>query len=426
MRKLSLLVVAAFLMMALAPCAMAEDVTTLRFMEVLASNIRSEWMEEKIAVFEAENPNIKIEREVVPWEQAHDRLVIMTAAGELPDVLETSDNWMAEFAAAGAYENLEPYFAAWEHKDDVAELAIDLGRMYEDTLYSIPYGLYIVAMMYRTDWLAEAGIEVPKTITEYYDAIAAVTNTEEGRYGYAFRGGAGCWGVLSMLLLGETATGDYFEADGVTCTLRRPEAARALQNFGDLYFNGCVPKDSLNWGYAETVDAFTSGVAAFLIQDTEVIDVALEKLGEEKFTTAMAPAGSDGNTYLIGGQAGLSISAFSGHKDEAWAFVSYMLQPAVNAEWGKTSWLIPSNKESLENPAFAEGLMAPVGEALLSDNVLLYSHPSYLPEWGEFYSNVSVEELQGFLLGEQTAEETLANISDYLETAQASYLAANE
>lgn len=422
MRKLAVILSLALLLTALVPTALADDITTIRFMEVLVTPARNEWMEAKIADFEKINPTIKIEREIVPWEQAHDRLVIMTAAGEMPDVLETSDNWMAEFAAAGAYENLEPYFETWEYREDMADIALGLGRLYENTLYTMPYGLYIVNMMYRSDWLEEAGIEPPATIAEYYDAIARVTDKDANRYGYAFRGGPGCWGLLSMLLMGEMGTGEYFEEDGITSTLRRPEAAQALQNFGDVYFEGYAPKDSLNWGYAETVDAFTSGVAAFLIQDTEVIDVALSKLSEDQFTTAMAPAGNDGKTYLIGGQAGLSIAATSSNKDAAWTFISYMLQPEINAEWAEASWLIPSNKASLENPTFAQGLMAPVGEALTSDTVVLYSHPSYLPEWGEFYASVSVNELQGFLLGDLTAEETLSNLADFLEEAQARYL----
>lgn len=393
----------------------------ITFMEVMSSTARTEWLDQVIPAFEEEY-NIKVNRELVPWEQAHDRLVTLAAAGNLPDVLETSSNWLSEFAAAGAYEDMQPYFDQWEHKDQIADIALRLGKSYEDTLYEMPYGLYIVTMMYRKDWLEEAGIPVPKTITEYYDAMAKVTDASQNRYGYALRGGMGNWGLLSCLLLGEMGTGDYFEEDGVTCTLRRPEAVEALEHFGNAYFNGYAPKDALNWGYAETVDSFTSGVTAFLVQDTEVIGVCQEKLGEDKFATAMAPAGSDGKTYLMAGHIGLSIAKNSKQKDAAWQFIQYMVSPDINAQWAENSWLVPTNKEALENPTFAEGMMAPVGQALVDPNVVLYNHPDYLPEWGEFYNTISVNELQSYLLGEQTAKETLDNISEYLETAQANYL----
>lgn len=423
MKKLALILALTLLTSVLAPAAVADQTVTISFMEVMPSDARNAWMEEKIAAFEAEHPNIKIQREIVPWEQAHDKLVTLAAAKKLPDVLETSDNWLSEFAAAGAYLSLEDYFANWEHKDQIAELCVDLGRMYEGTLYDIPYGLYVCTMLYRADWLAEKGIAVPKTITEYYQAMADVTDAAQNRYGYAFRGGAGCWGILSILLLGELSSDSYFEEDGQTCVFRRPEAVEALQHFGNVYFNGYAPKDALNWGYAETVDAFTSGVAAFLVQDTEVIGIALDKLSREQLGTAVPPAGSDGRTYLIGGQMGLSIAANSEHPDEAWAFLSYMLKPDVNAEWCQTSWIVPSNKDALENPSFADNLMAPVAQAVAGDGVVLYSHPSYLPEWGEFYASVAVDEIQGFLLDDQTAQETMNNISDYLEKAQMAYLA---
>ena len=400
----------------------ADEIVNITFMEVLENQARTEWLDGVIADFESQHPNIKVNREAIPWEQAHDRLVTQVAAKAVPDVLETPANWLSEFAATGAYENLQPYFDTWEYNTEIADIALSLGKSYDDTLYELPYGLYLVVMMYRSDWLAENNIPVPTTIEEYYQAIADVTDTSQNRYGYAFRGGAGCWGLLSTLLLGEMGTGRYFEDDNATSIFRRPEAVTALENFGNLYFNGYAPQDALNWGYAETVDSFTSGVTGFLVQDTEVIGVCLDKLGEDKFNTAMAPAGSDGNTYLIAGHVGLSISSYSEHKDEAWELITYLMSPEVNAAWAETSWLVPSNKDALNDPTFAEGLMAPVGTALTDPNVVLYSHPDYLPEWGEFYEKFSVNELQAYLLEEQTAAETLSNIAGYLEEAQAKYL----
>ena len=424
MRRLALFLAVALLLGVFPTFAFAEEPVNIRFMEVLSSDARSAWMDQKIAAFEAANPNIKVTREIVPWEQAHDKLVTLKAANQLPDVLETSDNWMSEFAASGAYLSLEDYYSKWEYKDQIADMCLKLGRMYEGTLYDIPYGLYICTLLYRADWLKEKGIEPPTTIDAYYKAMADVTDKAQNRYGYAFRGGPGCWGLLSMLILGETGVGSYFEEDGKTSVFRRPEAVAALQHFGDVYFNGYAPADALNWGYAETVDAFTSGLSCFLVQDTEVIGIALDKLSRDQLGTAMVPAGKDGKTYLIGGQAGLSIAANTEHPDEAWAFLSYMLSPDVNAEWAEIGWIVPSNKQALENPAFKDSYMTPVSNAIVSPDVVLYSHPSYLPEWGEFYASVAVDEIQGFLLKDQTAEETMSNVADYLEKAQASYLAS--
>lgn len=415
---------------ALSGCSMGTESTsksktpvTINFMEILASPSRTAWLDTTVTEFEKANEGIKVERMVVPWEQAHDKIVTLIASKTLPDVLETGANMLAEFAAAGAYEDMQPYFDKWDGKDGMADISMKLGKSYDNKLYEMPYGLYIVNMMYRKDWLEAANVEVPKTISEYYMAMEKLTDKEKGQYGYAFRGGAGCWGLLSTLLLGEMGTGEYFEADKKTCTFRQDAAATALENFGNAYSSGYAPKDSLNWGYAETVDSFTAGVTGFLIQDTEVIGVCLDKLTDTQFATAMAPAGKDGKTYLIAGHGGFSISSFSKNKDQAWDFIKYMVSPEINAQWAQNAWIIPSNKKSLENPVFATGLMAPVGAALTDPNVVLYAHPDYLPEWGEFYSKFSVDELQAFLLNEQTAKETMSNVSDYLEAAQAKFLA---
>ena len=44
---------------------------TIRFMDNMASETRDRAYEEIIANFEAENPDIKIEYETVPWDQSH-------------------------------------------------------------------------------------------------------------------------------------------------------------------------------------------------------------------------------------------------------------------------------------------------------------------------------------------------------------------
>ena len=46
----------------------------------------------------------------------------------------------------------------------------------------------------------------------------------------------------------------------------------------------------------------------------------------------------------------------------------------------------------------------------------------YFPELGEFMETFYDAEVQKYLLGQQTAEESIKNISDYLTTAQQKYM----
>ena len=51
--------------------------------------------------------------------------------------------------------------------------------------YGIPYYSHAQVMWYRTDLLEQAGLEVPTTWDELYDAAVALTNPDEGLYGCA-------------------------------------------------------------------------------------------------------------------------------------------------------------------------------------------------------------------------------------------------
>ena len=68
---------------------------------------------EAIASFEAANPDIKVNMEIVPWAEQQQRLVTALTTGGLPDVSMLGNNVVAQFQAAGALAPLDEYFAAY-------------------------------------------------------------------------------------------------------------------------------------------------------------------------------------------------------------------------------------------------------------------------------------------------------------------------
>ena len=179
--------------MAFSGCSKSTDskVTTIQFMETLTSAPRTKFVKELIADFELKNKDVKIELISEPWEQAHDKIITMSAANQLPDVIEMGANWVSEVGATGKLEDLGPYLDKWDQKGTLTETSLKLGKAYKDTLYVIPHSLYFQAMYYRNDWLKAAGIEVPKTTEDFFNTATKMTDATKNKYGYSFRGGAG-------------------------------------------------------------------------------------------------------------------------------------------------------------------------------------------------------------------------------------------
>ena len=135
--------------------------TTLKLVEVITSPQRTETLKGIVGQFEAANPGVKVEIISLPWGQAFEKFATMVSAGEMPDVVEMPDTWLALYANNGLLESLEPYLAKWEHTAELTDRALEFGRDVNDTAYMLPYGFYLRAMFYNKKLFKEAGVDEP-------------------------------------------------------------------------------------------------------------------------------------------------------------------------------------------------------------------------------------------------------------------------
>src|SRR3954449_4973512 len=87
--------------------------TTLQLTEVITSPQRTELLKGMIAKFEAANPGMKVEVTSLPWGQAFEKLATMVQGGQIPDVVEMPDRWLALYANNGQLESLKPWMDQW-------------------------------------------------------------------------------------------------------------------------------------------------------------------------------------------------------------------------------------------------------------------------------------------------------------------------
>lgn len=397
---------------------------SIKFMETLTSPDRTEYVKSLIKDFESKNPNIKVELVSVPWEQAHDKIMTQIATNQAPDVVEMAQNWLAEMTATGKVENLQPYFDKWEEKNEITTSSLELVSSDKKGLYVLPYGLFIRGMFYREDFLKEKNIQVPKTYDELFKVSEQITDASKNRYGYSFRGGKGAWTQLINTIMTEVGTANYFDKDG-KCVLRDPKAIEAFKKYADLY-KKAAPKDALNWGYNEKVNAFTSGITGFLMQDSEVIASCEKTMKAGTWATAPLPVGPDGKRYLNSGYIGFSMFTTSKNKEASWKLISYLMSSKINTEWNKKTNTMPVMKAAIKDEFFSKGYMKAWADTAADSNTVFYVHPDYLPEWGPFFAKDSVTELQNYLLGKQSAEDTMNKWADILEKAYKTFKEKNK
>ncbi len=401
----------------------AQAQTTLQLVEVITSPQRTEVVQSMVDSFEAANPGIEVEITSLPWGQAFEKLATMVQGGQIPDVVEMPERWMALYANNGQLEDLAPYMADWPEAANLTPRAVEFGSYVDNTPYMIPYGFYLRAMFYNKKLFEQAGLDgPPETLDDFMAASKAVSELP-GKTGYCLRGGPGGTNGYIMTMATMMGNDDYFDADG-NSTLNSPDAIKGLQFLVDMYQNGYVPKDSVNWGFNEIVAGFYSGTCAMLDQDPDALIAIKERMPAEDFAVAPMPLGPYGNAFPTIGYAGWSMFSAAEDKDAAWKLIAHLSSPESNLEWAKFVGVIPIYKGAEQDPAFQGEQFAGWFTELNDERWQPTAMPTYLEEFGYFADVMVVQSGQEALLGERSAEDVANEWAEYLTAAQQKWLAA--
>lgn len=396
--------------------------TTLKLVEVITSPERTETLKGIVKTFEEANPGTTVEIISLPWGEAFEKFATMYSAGEIPDVMEMPDTWLALYGKNGALESLDPWLKDWEHTADLSDRALEFGRQVDGNTYMLPYGFYLRAMFYNKKLLAEAGVAAPpKTLDEFMEASKKVSALP-GKYGYCLRGGPG--GLNGWMMFGASMAGSdqFFKEDG-TSNFTEPGWVKGFTFLIDLYKNGYAPKDSVNWGFNDIVAGFYSGTCAFLDQDPDALIAIAERMPAEDYGVTTMPKGPDGKTFPTIGFAGWSMFANSANKDLAWKLIATLEGPEGNVAWNKRTGALPALTSASKDPFFATPQFEGWFNELADPDAKPLSMPTYLEEFAFFKDSLVIKTSQQALLGEITPEDLAKQWADYMTAAQQKYLA---
>lgn len=396
----------------------------LRLGEVQSSPERTELLEELIAEFEAEHPNVEVEIITVPWGQSFQKLLTMVQAGQAPDVVELPARWLALYANAGWLTDLSPYIENWEEADGLSERTWEVARIYNDTPYFVPYGFGLRALYYNTELFEQAGLEgPPQSMEEFGEYARILTELGPNTYGYCLRGGSGSFDSVMMFMSAFMDSADWFNQEGVS-TFDSPGAIQGIQFLVDLYQNGYAPPDSVNWGFNEVVSGFYSGTCAMLDQDPDTLNPVNEHMDSEDFAVAPMPLGPGGRAFPKLGIAGWAILEDSEQQDAAWELVSFLASPEVSTRWDRRIGRLPTAKAAAESEFFQqyEGWLRELNEP----EYVLQLYPFQIPELGVFFDEFATPGYQNALLGDRSAADVAESWAEFMTAAYQDWLADQE
>jgi N,N'-diacetylchitobiose transport system substrate-binding protein len=149
--------------------------------------------------FEADHPGVDLQFERQQWDGIVERLTTALSSDDSPDVVELGNTQAQTFEAAGALLDLTDARDRLGG-DDLLQSLVESGT-YDDRFYGVPYYAGARIVVYRTDLLAAAGLEVPTTIEEFVEAGIALraANAATPNFSGIYFPGRNWHGMLSFV-----------------------------------------------------------------------------------------------------------------------------------------------------------------------------------------------------------------------------------
>jgi multiple sugar transport system substrate-binding protein len=406
----------------------------------------------------------KINVIIVPFSDLYQKILTdMATETNSFDAFVFAPQWMVDYIVPGYLEDLTDRIAndpaiEWE---DVAPFFRDFSATYGGRIYSIPLDGDFHMVYYRTDLLDEAGLEPPRTWDDYLEIAASFHGKDlngdgDPDYGSCIskaRAQQSYWWITSMaapfIQSQGTAQGTFFDTETMEPLVNNEAFAAALDIFDATTQYG--PPDELNLNVGDTRSLFTAGRCALSLDwgdiGTLAIDpatsVVQDKTGAvitpgstqvlDWETGALVPCDETTCPYAIDGVNHAPFASFGGWsgginaaadpqvKDAAYAFFSYMAQPAQANEdvtIGASGYNPYRTSQFLNRQAWVEAGMSPQGASvylgaieasLANPNMVLDLR---IPQNQRYQQVVLDTALSQFAAGELTREETMQQIYD--------------
>lgn len=365
-----------------------EDV--LEFWMNEASQTTSDVVDAIIADFNEQYPNVKVNVTYLSREQWQKNYTLGAVSGELPDIGWVDGPETAGWIQMGILQDITDEFAAWEESSHYLAGPLK-GCIWEDRQYAIPTNSNCLALWYDKDMLDAAGVEVPTTWDELVVAAEKLTTDNVKGFAMCLRNDEqGTFQVLPYVI---SAGGSF---DNLDC----PETVKAISAITEMYQNGYMSADCVNWGQSEIASQFAAGNVAMC--EAGPWSIGTVDNPDKNWGVAVLPKFEE-YASCLGGE---NIAIFKGaDKELCWDFLTNWCSGQNCADYNIAQGRFMPRDDSSEYSTFwnDDALLAAYNEQMK------YAMPrGPHPRWSE-YSFVFSAAVQEAATGVKTPEQAMAD-----------------
>ena len=369
-------------------------------------------MDELADDFNASQDRYRVETLSVPDFQ---KITVAISSGDGPDLTDSWNSYVTQFADMGAMEPLDSYIEADGYDlSDFNQAALDACR-YNGKQYAMPCNMNLVALYYNKELLSAAGYDTPPaTYSEMIEIARATTALNED--GTLATLGFPAWPLNNyrdnMLY---AFGGNWIDAETLQPSADAPGNLLMLQAFYDYVSEFGANNVSVFTSSGKTnapTDPFLSGKQALRI-DGPWTSGYFEPLGLDVDWGITYLPTPDDQPELKGRQpiscSTLYIPSTAKCKQGAWEFMKYLLSDEGQTRLFISNQNLPARMSLYQSEAYRSSLSVADFFAEMAANENLVGMPNYT-ESTEYTTAIN-EEIELCFNLEQTPEKTIENIA---------------
>ena len=350
--------------------------------------------------FEAENPGIKLNLDVVSWNDVYTEVSTRISNNNAPDILNI--DVFANYAADGLLLPVSDYCPEELFNDFfpsfIAQSVID------DTVWAVPDLASARALYVNRDILDEVGIDVPTTWAELEDACQAILDFYEGDV-YP-------WGIDMTTDEGQAAFayfiwnngGDFVGEDGALL-VNSDKNVEAIEFAIGLVNKGFTNPNPATQTRYDLQDMFGAGKLAMVVAPNQLPTYLADKEYTVNYVTAAIPANEGVKSASVGVMDRVMAFKDDSYPDQAarneaiGKFLSFFYAPENYVGWVSMEGFLPAVNSSVAALVEAD----PSFEAWLAvlDGAKFY--PTTDPKWNDTKQGVIEVEQQALTGGDVKA-----------------------
>jgi multiple sugar transport system substrate-binding protein len=313
-------------------------------------------MELMVRRFEAENPDVRVRLQIIPWGTYYDKLTLSLAYGGAPELFVLHASRLPEYAS---FRVLRPLADLYREGD--APLTADdfapvpwRASFYDGRQWALPLDVHPFGLYYNTKLFREAGIvdargraKPPTDWREFLAAARKLTRDTDGdgrpdQWGFVFT-----WQQVNWYTLASQLGGGILGRDGRSCMMTAPGSLEALRLMRELVYTyrvAPVPEDIDSWL------AFRQGKVAMALNGIYML-ASLEEQRGLAFAGAPTPRFGPrpavwGDSHLLCQPAAIASDA----SRAAWRLMRFLSDHSLL--WARGGQ-VPTRLDVLRSPQFA-------------------------------------------------------------------------